>query len=380
MRSPPQCSPNTRTLHETQSEPDLSDVPKVPESCVYDAINTSARPGKRFRGDESFCEVDKFEELKNLLQTWKADQDVMLSKLVAEVSELKKQNLSIQKSNSELEKSLVFINTSYEDMKTRLEVLEGERKLYEERFRKMANNNTNLIVAKLEAKIDSMEQQARQCNIEVCNLPEKNKENLVTIIESIGNVVSFPVSHNDVISIHRVPHAHQQDNKPKNVIVKLKSRILRDNLLSAYRKKKSIKSDQLGISGAAVSVYLNEHLTLSNKALFRKCREAANANGFKYVWLIIPEQHGFVQRRSTTTNLMIFTNHLFENMDQRVQVDAVYTDFQKAFDKVDHLLLLEKIAFNGIRELFSAGGCACLDCSIQTCVKLMPGHEFLSVG
>lgn len=65
--------------------------------------------------------------------------------------------------------------------------------------------------------------------------------------------------------------------------------------------------------------------------------------------LIIPEQHGFVKCRSTTTNLMIFTDFLFKNMDNRVQVDAVYTDFRKAFDKVDHKLLLDKIAFNGIR-------------------------------
>lgn len=64
---------------------------------------------------------------------------------------------------------------------------------------------------------------------------------------------------------------------------------------------------------------------------------------------IILEQHGFVKRRSTTTNLMVFTNYLFEHMDQRIQVDAVYTDFQKAFDKVDHKILMDKIAFNGIR-------------------------------
>ncbi|XP_047031454.1 uncharacterized protein LOC124638523 [Helicoverpa zea] len=36
-------------------------------------------------------------------------------------------------------------------------------------------------------------------------------------------------------------------------------------------------------------------------------------------------------------------------LDNRDQIDAVYTDFQKAFDKVDHELLLNKIAFNGIR-------------------------------
>lgn len=36
-------------------------------------------------------------------------------------------------------------------------------------------------------------------------------------------------------------------------------------------------------------------------------------------------------------------------MDQQTQVDAGYTDFQKAFDKVDHELLLNKLTYNGIR-------------------------------
>lgn len=36
-------------------------------------------------------------------------------------------------------------------------------------------------------------------------------------------------------------------------------------------------------------------------------------------------------------------------MDVREQVDFIFTDFRKAFDKVDHLLLLQKLAFNGIR-------------------------------
>lgn len=48
-------------------------------------------------------------------------------------------------------------------------------------------------------------------------------------------------------------------------------------------------------------------------------------------------------------HLLSFSSFLFDNIDNGVQVDAVYTDFCKAFDKVDHKLLLDKIAFNGIR-------------------------------
>lgn len=64
---------------------------------------------------------------------------------------------------------------------------------------------------------------------------------------------------------------------------------------------------------------------------------------------IIANQHGFVRRRSTVTNLLVYTTDLFDNIDKNKQTDSVYTDFKKAFDRVDHKILLEKIAFNGIR-------------------------------
>lgn len=65
--------------------------------------------------------------------------------------------------------------------------------------------------------------------------------------------------------------------------------------------------------------------------------------------VLIKEQHGFVKDRSCISNLLIFTSQLFDSLDNRQQIDAVYTDFQKAFDKIDHTLLLNKIAYNGIR-------------------------------
>lgn len=60
------------------------------------------------------------------------------------------------------------------------------------------------------------------------------------------------------------------------------------------------------------------------------------------------QQHGFTAGRSTVTNLLIYTDYIFQSLDKQVQVDAIYTDFQKAFDKVDHELLLKKLAYSGI--------------------------------
>ena len=53
-------------------------------------------------------------------------------------------------------------------------------------------------------------------------------------------------------------------------------------------------------------------------------------------------QHGFMQGRSTTSNLVVFSNYLYNVLSQKGQVDVIYTDFSKAFDKLDHGLLLEK--------------------------------------
>ncbi|XP_055522872.1 uncharacterized protein LOC129717052 [Wyeomyia smithii] len=53
-------------------------------------------------------------------------------------------------------------------------------------------------------------------------------------------------------------------------------------------------------------------------------------------------QHGFLKNRSTLTNLMETVQKFNDVLDDGGQVDAVYFDVSKAFDKVPHSLLLEK--------------------------------------
>lgn len=64
--------------------------------------------------------------------------------------------------------------------------------------------------------------------------------------------------------------------------------------------------------------------------------------------LLNDQQHGFRKGRSTTTNLMLFTSDALCNMEKGLQTDAVYTDFSKAFDSVDHNILRSKLIKIGI--------------------------------
>lgn len=59
--------------------------------------------------------------------------------------------------------------------------------------------------------------------------------------------------------------------------------------------------------------------------------------------VISPLQHGFVNGRSTTTNLVVFNNYLVNSLECGFQCDVVYTDFSKAFDRVNHSILLSKL-------------------------------------
>lgn len=63
---------------------------------------------------------------------------------------------------------------------------------------------------------------------------------------------------------------------------------------------------------------------------------------------IICEQHGFYPGRSTCTNLLCYTEDIYEAFDNGSQLDSVSTDFRKAFDQVNHRVLVNKLNMTGI--------------------------------
>ena len=64
--------------------------------------------------------------------------------------------------------------------------------------------------------------------------------------------------------------------------------------------------------------------------------------------LIKSTQHGFIARRSCTTNLLEFLERCTRILDEGDPLDIIYLDFAKAFDKVPHRRLLNKMAALGI--------------------------------
>ena len=64
--------------------------------------------------------------------------------------------------------------------------------------------------------------------------------------------------------------------------------------------------------------------------------------------LINPSQHGFLKARSCLTNLLCFSEEVTKWVDDGSPVDVIYLDFQKAFHKVPHQILILKLKSHGM--------------------------------
>lgn len=95
---------------------------------------------------------------------------------------------------------------------------------------------------------------------------------------------------------------------------------------------------------------ITQYRPISKLCIFGKILEKIVTHQLSFTLrnYIIPNQHGFFRGRSVETNLVTFTDFLLDAMDKNLQVDVMYSDFSKAFDKINHNLLLDKLSKAGV--------------------------------
>lgn len=294
-RSPPSTS--TTLPHKYPSNPDIHET-------LYSSDSNFINLRKRKQPDNDLNPAyEAFEQkIDEKLNLWKNQLDATITASIKNtmhpliIQEVEKISLSMKSMFKEFserldtfDKSLTYAMERQDSFDHRLEQVES--KLRE-------THDVESQISLLQDKIDSMEQQARLYNIEIANLPERRDENLLAIVEKIGSIVKHPIHASSIVSAHRVPHMDNKNKRPKNIIVRFTTKIIRDNFITAARAVRGLKSDQLLLSGTVQNVYINEHLTAKNKQLFRKCREEATKHNFKYVWI----KHGTVLVRQTDSS------------------------------------------------------------------------------
>lgn len=182
--------------------------------------------------------------------------------------------------------SLTFFNKQYEDMKSRLDEKESIISNLQE-----DNNTLNQQVHELSNRLVQVEQTMRENNVEINGIPEHRTENLLTTVAQLAKTVNSSIADSDILQATRVAKLTKDTNKPRSVIVKLRSTGPRDALIAAVSQynrqnpKDKLNSHHLGISGTKVPVYLQEHLAPFNKNIHAAARKRAREAGYKFVWI-----------------------------------------------------------------------------------------------
>ena len=99
------------------------------------------------------------------------------------------------------------------------------------------------------------------------------------------------------------------------------------------------KGDKIAIENYRAVSVLNTFSKVFEKII---CKRILNAVGNN----ISPYQHGFMNKRSTCTNLAYFTEYTSKALQSNKPVDTVYFDFKSAFDSVQHSTLILKLLTN----------------------------------
>lgn len=186
----------------------------------------------------------------------------------------------------EFQESINFINAQYEQMKIRLEERCNTVDLL-----KRENEVLKSTVKDLTSRLNIVEVHMRESNIEINGIPENRNENLVNVVVQLSKIIKNPLTEEDIQHVTRVAQFNRTPEKPRSVIVKLRSARHRDAVLASvaqYNKKnpkEKLNSSHLGIGGTSKPVYVSEHLSPANKALHAATRIKAKEMNYRFTWI-----------------------------------------------------------------------------------------------
>lgn len=156
-------------------------------------------------------------------------------------------------------------------------------KLREEKLQLAADNKRLASENKaLSERMAEQEQYSRMNNVEVRGVPCTQGEDCITVLQTIGTKIGCPLTVTDLDVAHRVPTKVQDK---KNIIARFCSRAKKDEFVSKAHKAKLHLSD-IGVKASVDSaVYVNEHLTPQNKALFSKALALKKQHKWQFLWI-----------------------------------------------------------------------------------------------
>ncbi|XP_045486753.1 uncharacterized protein LOC123689637 [Pieris rapae] len=151
------------------------------------------------------------------------------------------------------------------------------------------------IIDELRCQINKQQQWNRMNKLEIVGLPQTKNESTCALVKAIAKHADVVLRDDEIEFANRIQPKQSMPGKAKTIVVRLKTREVKDKILSGLRKKRGIHTSNVGMSGDSKRFYVNVHLTPDNKHLLKEAKALAIDKGFKYVWV---RNCGFFLRRN----------------------------------------------------------------------------------
>lgn len=228
------------------------------------------------------------QELKNQNQLLFRDIKESLDKLTSTTEELRLEVAGITREFSvikeefaSLRTSVEFASNQYDDINKKLSSFSNDIKKIEAleiELQDMKNQHQAL-----EAIINSNDQRDRLLNLEFVGIPESKEENLKDITIKIAQAANVSINVSDIVQANRISPRVKIQGRPRTVVVKFQSRLIKENIFSGARKNR-ISTKSIDLPGNPSPIFVNEHLTPYNKILLKKLKDFAKNKEIQYVW------------------------------------------------------------------------------------------------
>lgn len=191
----------------------------------------------------------------------------------------------------ELRKDVAELKASNDSCHTRMDGIESRLEALEKHHAAGCDPTTNLI-QQLKRDINDRDQELMANDLVIGNIPESQAENPTHLFQLIATKLGVALDDRDIVSAERVGGRHikatspiaSTEPRPRAIMVRLARRDQRDAVLNGARVRRDATTENLGLSGKPVRIFVNERLTRQNQQLFRQTRAAAGIHGWRFVW------------------------------------------------------------------------------------------------
>ncbi|KAJ2944191.1 hypothetical protein O0L34_g18169 [Tuta absoluta] len=198
-------------------------------------------------------------------------------KILAEVNKKLAIIYNMEQRLTELTNSVTFCSEQYQQM------FEFKAEA-EKKFKMMEQKNIYLQKCNkaLEERVLDLESKEKEKSLEILGLEKQENENIKDIVQ--GLAMKLDLDPDDIEDAQRVGQEKPEAEKPRIVLVTLKSKNARSNWLLA-KKGKRITNNKVFGNGSDKAIYINEDIPKYKKQLLWIVRNKLKPMGFQFIWV-----------------------------------------------------------------------------------------------